>query len=448
MGPYRCSAGFPCMFTVNPIFLPAPNANHSWGCPFQPTNCSECWNQERGEKWWGQVSTMLNMDPLVAGNSFRLQSLRERGYVYKLWQPNLSPSNPEFVLAVTQPPPSEPVIKSIEAFNLVWYLELSPSGGWYPPWVAPCVAAVVVGSVAVALLVLWLLLSRAQHDRLLRAMLPPKVIKQLQSGVTTIAQEYGNVTILFSDIVGYTTVASQLSPFQVVTLLNELFTVFDELTQKNGVYKVETIGDAIMCVSGCPCPDDPVRSARRMAHMALDMVQAVRSFRSSVEGVRIQIRVGVHSGPVVAGVVGRRMPRFCLFGDTVNTASRMESNSVAMQIQVSEATAELLRKAEGGFRLESRGPVSVKGKGTMETFWLTGRDEPAAEAAVGASGDKLSGKQGAAAAVVIDVATAPSHTTQGLAFGEVTSSPPAGERGVSDCSAALTDADGRSVLEC
>ncbi|KAG2490148.1 hypothetical protein HYH03_011452 [Edaphochlamys debaryana] len=391
MGPYQCAEGYPCMFTVNPIFLPAPNANHSWGCPFQPTNCSECWSQERGEKWWGQVSTMLNMDPLVDGDEFRLQSLRERGYHYKLWQSNTSPSNPEFVLAVTDPPPSDPVVKKIEAYNLVWYLELSPSGGWYPSWVAPCVAAVVVGSLAVALLVLWLLLSRAQHDRLLRAMLPPKVIKQLQSGETAIAQEYGNVTILFSDIVGYTTVASQLSPFQVVTLLNELFTVFDELTQKNGVYKVETIGDAIMCVSGCPCPDDPVRSARRMAHMALDMVQAVRIFRSSVEGVRIQIRVGVHSGPVVAGVVGRRMPRFCLFGDTVNTASRMESSSHAMKIQVSEATAELLRKAEGGFRLEPRGPVSVKGKGTMDTFFLAGSDDggqPGGSSAAGGAAER------------------------------------------------------------
>ncbi|GFR46648.1 hypothetical protein Agub_g8259, partial [Astrephomene gubernaculifera] len=221
------------------------------------------------------------------------------------------------------------------------------------------------------------------------AMLPGNVIRQLQSGSQSIAEHFEGVTVLFSDIVGYTSVASQLSSFEVVTLLNELFSVFDDLTQRNGVYKVETIGDALMCVSGCPAPEPPAAAACRMARMALDMVRAVERFRPSMAlahgtGVsRVQIRVGVHSGPVVAGVVGKRMPRYCLFGDTVNTASRMESTSEPMRVQVSAATAALLRSLPGyeaEFRLEPRGPVAVKGKGLMDTFFLlpaAGDESPA-----------------------------------------------------------------------
>ncbi|GLC63945.1 hypothetical protein PLESTF_000101600 [Pleodorina starrii] len=260
------------------------------------------------------------------------------------------------------------------------YLELSPAGGWVPHWRDACLVAVVIGSCAVSLLVLWLLVSREQHNRLLRAMLPRKVIRQLQSGAQSIAEHFGSVTVLFSDIVGYTSVASQLTPFQVVTLLNELFSVFDELTARNGVYKVETIGDALMCVAGCPVAEEAAVSARRIARMALDMVAAVEQFRPSLEGVRgVQIRVGIHSGPVVAGVVGTRMPRYCLFGDTVNTGSRMESTSVPMRIQVSASTAELLRSLPGDeFMLEPRGPVAVKGKGAMETFFLSETSSPCA----------------------------------------------------------------------
>ncbi|KAG2425644.1 hypothetical protein HXX76_013489 [Chlamydomonas incerta] len=372
MGPYKCAEGFDCMFTVTPLFLPAPSEDYDWGCGLQPYNCSGlCWDPVNKTKFWGQVSTMLNMDPLLAGDDFRLRSLERDGYRYRLWQSNTAPSNPYFQLAASEPPPVKPMVRSISAYNLLWYLELEPVDGWVPAWRGPCIAAVVVGSVAVSLLVLWLLVSKEQHNRLLKAMLPGKVIKQLQDGESTVAQEYPAVTVLFSDIVGYTTVASQLSAWQVVTLLNELFGMFDELTQRNGVYKVETIGDAILCVAGCPVPDDAVRNAVRAANMALDMVAAVERFKPSLEGVRVQIRVGLHSGPVVAGVVGKKMPRFCLFGDTVNTASRMESTSTSMRVQVSDVTAALLRASGEPFVLEPRGAINIKGKGAMETFWLT-----------------------------------------------------------------------------
>ncbi|KXZ54307.1 hypothetical protein GPECTOR_5g392 [Gonium pectorale] len=373
LGPYTCSAGFKCAFTVSQVFLPAPSEDYDWGCGYQPYDCPPglCWDPVNKTKYWGQVSTMLDLNPFLVGSDVRLQMLRKRGYDYRLWQEETSFSNPFSVLANSTQHLDDPVVQRIQIQNLAWVLELRPRGGWVPAWRNPCIAAVVLGSVLVALLVLWLLVSREQHNRLLQEMLPPKVIQQLQSGANAIAEHFESVTVLFSDIVGYTTVASNLTPFQVVTLLNELFTVFDDLVHRNGVYKVETIGDALMCVAGCPVPQEPAANAERIARMALDMVAAVEQFRPSLDGLKLQIRIGIHSGPVVAGVVGRRMPRYCLFGDTVNTASRMESTSLPMCIQVSASTAELLRHLPGSpFVLEHRGPVAVKGKGVMDTYFL------------------------------------------------------------------------------
>ncbi|GIL69787.1 hypothetical protein Vretimale_10163 [Volvox reticuliferus] len=239
MGPYTCKAGFKCAFTVTPLFLPAPSAEYDWGCGFQPYNCTDlCWDPVHKTKYWGQVSTMLNLDPFFSRTDERLVMLAGRGYDYKLWQANTSFSNPYVLFANTTADLKDPVVQEIQIENLVWYLEIAPEAGWVPRWRAPCLAAVVVGAALVSLLVLWLLVSKEQHNRLLRAMLPRKVIQQLQNGEQAIAEHFDSVTILFSDIVGYTTVASQLTPFEVVTLLNELFSVFDELTQRNGVYKV------------------------------------------------------------------------------------------------------------------------------------------------------------------------------------------------------------------
>ncbi|KAG2431564.1 hypothetical protein HXX76_009578 [Chlamydomonas incerta] len=392
VGPYQCTEGFACMFTVNPLSLPAPSADYDWGCGMQPHNCSECFHAANKTKYWGQVSTMFNLDELISRDAFRLQSLARDGYAYRLWQEETSINNLRAELAASAQRPADPMRIAIKAYNLLWHLELAPADGWVPAWRGPCIAAVVVGSVAVSLLVLWLLVSKEQHNRLLKAMLPDQVIAQLQDGEGTVAQQYDDVTVLVGDMVGYTTAASQLSACQVVSLLNELFGMFDDLAQRNGVYKVETTGDAILCVAGCPVPDDAVRNAVRAAGMALDMVAAVERFKPSLEGVRVQIRVGLHSGPVVAGVVGKKMPRFCLFGDTVNTASRMEGTASAMRIQVSEATATLLRESGESFALEPRGVMNLKGKGAMETFWLLA---PARSTGTGTSGPTTAHASGA-----------------------------------------------------
>ncbi|KAG8193601.1 hypothetical protein JTE90_000234 [Oedothorax gibbosus] len=159
---------------------------------------------------------------------------------------------------------------------------------------------------------------------------------------------------------------------QVVSMLNSMYSIFDQLTEKHDVYKVETIGDAYMVVSGAPEIEE--RHAEKICQMALDMIVVIGDLKDPSTGSSLQIRIGVHSGPVVAGVVGLKMPRYCLFGDTVNTASRMESTSESLKIHISERTRAKLDLTE--WDVSDRGAISVKGKGEMKTYWLNGRLKP------------------------------------------------------------------------
>ncbi|ELT89648.1 hypothetical protein CAPTEDRAFT_118157 [Capitella teleta] len=207
---------------------------------------------------------------------------------------------------------------------------------------------------------------------LLYQILPPSVAIKLQNGETVDAESYESVTIYFSDIVGFTNMSSLLTPMQVVQFLNSLYTCFDTVLDLYDVYKVETIGDAYMVISGLPNRNGFLH-AGEIASVALELMQASNSFEiPHLPNEPLQLRSGIHSGPVASGVVGLKMPRFCLFGDTVNTASRMESTSLAMRIQVSEDCKQLLDEL-GGFITEKRGTVSVKGKGNMNTYWLKGK---------------------------------------------------------------------------
>ncbi|KAM3842471.1 atrial natriuretic peptide receptor 1-like [Diretmus argenteus] len=214
--------------------------------------------------------------------------------------------------------------------------------------------------------------EKQKTDRLLYSMLPKQVADDLRQGKPSQAQSYVSATIFFSDIVGFTQLSSSSTPYQVVYFLNKLYTTFDDIIDNYDVYKVETIGDAYMVVSGVP-RENGILHASEIASMALDLVGVCRTFRIPHKpNTQLQIRAGIHSGPVVAGVVGTKMPRYCLFGDTVNTSSRMESTSQALKIQCSSSAFYLLEEI-GGYVLECRGILQVKGKGDMVTYWLEGK---------------------------------------------------------------------------
>ncbi|XP_019412305.1 PREDICTED: atrial natriuretic peptide receptor 1 isoform X2 [Crocodylus porosus] len=213
--------------------------------------------------------------------------------------------------------------------------------------------------------------EKRKAEALLYQILPHPVAEQLKRGETVQAEAFDSVTIYFSDIVGFTALSAESTPMQVVTLLNDLYTCFDAIIDNFDVYKVETIGDAYMVVSGLPVRNGKLH-AREVARMSLALLDTVRSFRIRHRpDQQLRLRIGLHTGPVCAGVVGLKMPRYCLFGDTVNTASRMESNGEALKIHLSAATCTVLEEF-GCFHLELRGDVEMKGKGKVRTYWLLG----------------------------------------------------------------------------
>ncbi|KFZ69511.1 Atrial natriuretic peptide receptor 1, partial [Podiceps cristatus] len=223
--------------------------------------------------------------------------------------------------------------------------------------------------------------EKQKTDRLLYSMLPKQVADDLRQGKHAQAQSYLSATIFFSDIVGFTQLSSSSTPYQVVDLLNKLYTTFDEIIDNYDVYKVETIGDAYMVVSGVP-KENGILHAGEIASMALDLLDVCKTFKIPHKpNTLLKIRAGIHSGAVVAGVVGTKMPRYCLFGDTVNTASRMESTSEALKIQCSSSAYQLLERI-GEYVLVCRGNLQVKGKGDMVTYWLEGKKASASQKAV------------------------------------------------------------------
>ncbi|OXA43799.1 Soluble guanylate cyclase 88E [Folsomia candida] len=203
-------------------------------------------------------------------------------------------------------------------------------------------------------------------DELLYQMIPKQVADRLRNGENPVdtCETFESVSILFSDVVRFTDICSRLTPMQVVNMLNQMYSYFDQLTEINGVYKVETIGDSYMVVAGAPVQS--LNHHERCCDMALDMVDACDAISDPSEiGTSIQIRVGIHVGNIAGGIVGIKMTRWCLFGDTVNIASRMESTSEPSRIQISEACKVLLPNT---YECEPRGTVLVKGKDDAETL--------------------------------------------------------------------------------
>ncbi|XP_013783339.1 atrial natriuretic peptide receptor 1-like, partial [Limulus polyphemus] len=215
--------------------------------------------------------------------------------------------------------------------------------------------------------------EKRKAEDLLYQLLPRSVASQLIRGESVTAEAFDSVTIYFSDIVGFTALSAESTPMQIVDLLNDLYTCFDSIIENFDVYKVETIGDAYMVVSGLPVRNGNFH-AREIARMSLALLSAVMSFSIRHRtNEQLKLRIGIHTGPCAAGVVGLKMPRYCLFGDTVNTASRMESTGLPLKIHVSPQTKEVL-DCFGTFRLDLRGEVEMKGKGKVTTYCLLGEE--------------------------------------------------------------------------
>jgi class 3 adenylate cyclase len=207
--------------------------------------------------------------------------------------------------------------------------------------------------------------ERARAEALLLNVLPGEVAAELKRTGTTTTRRFDQVSVLFADIVGFTPLSEEMDPEEMVGQLNEVFSYFDTLADKYGCEKIRTIGDAYMVAAGVPTPRDD--HAQALAAMALEMLDYSRHGPLS-------FRLGINSGPAIAGVIGSRKFQYDLWGDTVNTASRMESHGEPDRIQLAEGTYRLIKD---DFDTTLRGPIEVKGKGTLNTWYLEPKPQPA-----------------------------------------------------------------------
>lgn len=208
--------------------------------------------------------------------------------------------------------------------------------------------------------------EKEKSEKLLLNILPKAIATELKTGKVLIANSFPEVTVLFADLVGFTKLSAQYSPETIVSLLNELFSAFDELAELFGVEKIKTIGDDYMAASGLPIPRPD--HAEAMAQLALAMQKEIEALNKR-RNTAFTIRIGINSGPVIAGVIGKNKFCYDLWGDTVNIASRMESHGIAGAIQVTERTYTLLKDK---YRFEKRGTVEVRSAGPRETYLLLG----------------------------------------------------------------------------
>ena len=209
--------------------------------------------------------------------------------------------------------------------------------------------------------------EQARSERLLLNVLPAPIAERLKAGEPTIADAFDDVTVAFADLVGFTELAAQMSPEELVRLLNEAFSRFDDLADHYGVEKIKTIGDAYMVAAGIPTPRPDHATA--VAEMALAMRTEIEGLAAET-GLDLHLRIGVDSGPVVAGVIGHRKFAYDLWGDIVNTAARMEAHGIPGEIQFTHRARQGL---EGSFEFTDRGEIQVKGKGAVRTCLLVGR---------------------------------------------------------------------------
>jgi class 3 adenylate cyclase len=209
--------------------------------------------------------------------------------------------------------------------------------------------------------------EHARSERLLNNILPIPIAQRLKDGEETIADGYESATILFFDLVNFTPLSASTTPAEMANLLTDIFSHLDQLVEQYQAEKINTMGDGYMAAAGLPVPSG--QHGQTIAGLALD-IQAYFAQGVMVHGKPVNFRIGINSGPLTAGVIGHKKISYTVWGDTVNTASRMESHGIPGQIQISESTYELIR---GNFLCEARGTIEVKGKGQMQTYLLKKR---------------------------------------------------------------------------
>jgi adenylate cyclase len=209
--------------------------------------------------------------------------------------------------------------------------------------------------------------ERHKSEKLLLNILPVSIAQRLKENNTIIADHFESTTVMFSDIVGFTAMSEKISPQEIVEYLNRIFSAFDDLAEKYGLEKIKTIGDAYMVAGGFP--EKRACHAKDVSAMAIEMLEVVEKCNLATRQP-VSIRIGIHTGPAVAGVIGIKKFVYDVWGDTVNTASRMESSGMPGRIHISEQAAALLKD---DFVIEERGILEVKGKGMMKTYWLLSR---------------------------------------------------------------------------
>eukprot|EP00960_Hanusia_phi_P075386 768416-Hanusia_phi.AAC.1 len=343
--------------------------------------------------WWGFATCLFNYEDVLEKSGI-FDELAREGLVFNLTRLDVVANGNSQIYStnviassVNQTMSNDFVVVPLQVPGNTWNLTLGDKNGFHPSWVSGAIAATVILSFCLAMFMLTILVSRKMQKQLLYRIMPARAIKRLQHG-RQVVEVFSTVTIFFSDIVGFTNMANDMHPLEVMAMLNELYCKFDALVAKHGVYKVETIGDAYMVVGGAPDRRTGPDAAERVVRFALEAIDLVKN---NTGDLKLQIRAGIASGPVVAGVVGTSMPRYCFFGDTVNTASRMESTSKALSLQISEVTYRLLRECKTEFVIvprmtDSEHKLVVKGKGAMQTYWVKGIQGGAGEL-IGAAGE-------------------------------------------------------------
>jgi class 3 adenylate cyclase len=359
---------------ISSVFVSGVSPNETFNNPTNgTTGCATfpCYNPygRTPTKYWGAVSSVISVYGLK--QTYNWDALDYTlGYDFNISRYDIY-SKQQYNIALSRWRPKDPLVFTIPISNGNWTLKVSRHAGWEPAWKWGLVAAVVLLCIILSTLLFFLMVKQSQHSALLMSMVPSKVVRYLEAG-RTYAESFDNVSIIFTDIVSYTKMSSMMTAEEVASLLNEIYGLYDELCAQHGMRRVDIIGDSYMAVAGAPEEEDRVASAVKAVRFAQAMIAITQAYVTTL-GLRIQIRVGINSGPVVATVIGGSLnPKFTLLGDAVNTASRMESNSLPMKIHVSQMTADLITLAGLDLQLNDRGAMEIKGKGTMNTYFVEG----------------------------------------------------------------------------